>query len=322
MFDEVSATFFDIDPAVYSIVNTETGKRYIGQSIRPAVRIANHFQKLKQGKHASVTMQHDWNDLGPVAFTASIVTTTDNPDELLDLEDEEIMRCVDEGVGLYNYRGRSWVNEEEAAARARARAEREREKRILQRKREAGNETRHPTGGNSGNEGAVSEDGNVQRGGGVSRVSSRTSMEGGERGLRIEEAGLRAGEQGADRKAGTEGSETQGVDADGRRGKGNRDDHEALSISFGEYRGWEAITKWDRRQLEAPECLFESAEDLAYIILSYSPPDVVDRVVEILEWDYPVFITGDPYQAEKIRKAADAHPEGRTRWLIERAGLD
>lgn len=46
---------------IYALVNKETGKRYIGQSIDLRKRKATHFWELKKGRHKNTHLQRAWD---------------------------------------------------------------------------------------------------------------------------------------------------------------------------------------------------------------------------------------------------------------------
>lgn len=52
-------TFFGCFYSIYSLVNTENGKRYIGRTQNPRSRIYTHLCLLKSGKHPNELLNHD-----------------------------------------------------------------------------------------------------------------------------------------------------------------------------------------------------------------------------------------------------------------------
>lgn len=44
---------------IYSLVNVENGKRYIGRTINPKARIKTHFSQLKTGHHPNELLNQD-----------------------------------------------------------------------------------------------------------------------------------------------------------------------------------------------------------------------------------------------------------------------
>ncbi len=62
---------------VYCIINTVTGKRYVGSAGRSFnQRFLNHRKALRNGNHHSSLLQHAWNKYGPDAFQFQIVEVT------------------------------------------------------------------------------------------------------------------------------------------------------------------------------------------------------------------------------------------------------
>lgn len=59
--------------AVYEILCTKTGGRYIGSSTRVEQRLIGHFKKLNGGVHTNKKMQKAWNTYGELAFSSRII---------------------------------------------------------------------------------------------------------------------------------------------------------------------------------------------------------------------------------------------------------
>lgn len=62
MFPNVAGemmTYFNNYYSIYSLVNRENGKRYIGRTINPRSRIQTHLCLLKSGKHPNDLLNHD-----------------------------------------------------------------------------------------------------------------------------------------------------------------------------------------------------------------------------------------------------------------------
>lgn len=53
---------------IYKIVNTATGKCYVGQSQRVKKRVKEHFRLLNLGKHTNPRLQNAYNKYGPGSF--------------------------------------------------------------------------------------------------------------------------------------------------------------------------------------------------------------------------------------------------------------
>jgi len=57
---------------IYKIVNSATGKCYVGQSQRVKKRIAEHFRLLRAGAHTNPKLQHAFDKYGEKSFTWSV----------------------------------------------------------------------------------------------------------------------------------------------------------------------------------------------------------------------------------------------------------
>ena len=62
-----------IPPGVYQILNKQTGKRYIGESVIPNGRRKDHWTFLKGGKHYNPNLQQDYNKYGEDAFEFEMI---------------------------------------------------------------------------------------------------------------------------------------------------------------------------------------------------------------------------------------------------------
>jgi group I intron endonuclease len=58
---------------IYSILNTVSGKRYIGQAANLAKRLKDHFWLLERGKHHCIHLQRAFMKDGPASFTYVII---------------------------------------------------------------------------------------------------------------------------------------------------------------------------------------------------------------------------------------------------------
>lgn len=83
---------------VYRIKNIVNNKIYIGSSKDIEKRWKRHRYELKNNKHHSPTLQRDWNEYGKDNFIFSILETTNNILELLDLEQQ----YIDNLLPVYN----------------------------------------------------------------------------------------------------------------------------------------------------------------------------------------------------------------------------
>ena len=68
--------------AIYQIVNTVNGKRYIGQSTEPAKRIAWHKSQLKYNCHYNQHLQNAYNKHKLKSFFFNIIEYVDSSNEL------------------------------------------------------------------------------------------------------------------------------------------------------------------------------------------------------------------------------------------------
>lgn len=59
--------------AVYMIINTKNGKRYIGSSKNVRNRLWGHRANLRHNKHYNHLLQDDWNEYGENSFEYSII---------------------------------------------------------------------------------------------------------------------------------------------------------------------------------------------------------------------------------------------------------
>lgn len=67
---------------IYRIVNFQTGKVYVGQSLQPRTRSLSHFAKLKAGTHKNKRLQAAYNLYGREAFYFEILEKDVSPDEI------------------------------------------------------------------------------------------------------------------------------------------------------------------------------------------------------------------------------------------------
>lgn len=50
------------NPGIYAIYNTISGKKYIGSSLTPNLRVAGHFAKLRANRHQNTDLQQAYNE--------------------------------------------------------------------------------------------------------------------------------------------------------------------------------------------------------------------------------------------------------------------
>jgi len=67
---------------VYAILNTNTGKSYIGSSVDLRKRLLKHFDFLEKGGHHSLKLQNSWNKHGANAFDCKILELVGKEDLL------------------------------------------------------------------------------------------------------------------------------------------------------------------------------------------------------------------------------------------------
>lgn len=82
---------------IYKITNTVTGNFYIGSAKKVNVRWNSHHYLLRQGKHHSPRLQHEWDKYGSDAFVLEVVQLV-NAEDLIDAE----QRWLDKTDCLFN----------------------------------------------------------------------------------------------------------------------------------------------------------------------------------------------------------------------------
>jgi group I intron endonuclease len=91
---------------LYKILNKNTGKAYIGQTInKPEVRFSYHTQRLKKGTHDNEYLQRSFNKHGIDSFMFYTILKTDDLESLNLYEEQfiKILRATDRNFG-YNIR--------------------------------------------------------------------------------------------------------------------------------------------------------------------------------------------------------------------------
>lgn len=91
---------------LYKILNKNTGKAYIGQTInKPEVRFSYHRQRLKKGTHDNEYLQRSFNKHGIDSFMFYTILKTDDLESLNLYEEQfiKILRATDRNFG-YNIR--------------------------------------------------------------------------------------------------------------------------------------------------------------------------------------------------------------------------
>ena len=91
---------------LYKILNKNTGKAYIGQTInKPEIRFSYHTQRLKKGTHDNEYLQRSFNKHGIDSFMFYTILKTDDIESLNLYEEQfiKILRATDRNFG-YNIR--------------------------------------------------------------------------------------------------------------------------------------------------------------------------------------------------------------------------
>jgi len=90
--------------AVYMIINTKNGKRYIGSSKNVRIRMWDHRAELRHNYHANYLLQNDWNEYGEDSFEYSIIEVCNIDDKFvrekfyIDTLKPEYNICIDDVV--------------------------------------------------------------------------------------------------------------------------------------------------------------------------------------------------------------------------------
>lgn len=80
----------EIIMGVYKIVSKTNGKTYIGSSININVRKRNHFNNLRSRRHTNSKLQNHYNKYGVDDLIFEIIETTNDPNEVLKIEQKYI----------------------------------------------------------------------------------------------------------------------------------------------------------------------------------------------------------------------------------------
>ena len=72
---------------IYKIVNTVSGKAYVGQSQNIKKRIAEHFRLLRRGKHSNPRLQNAFNKYGEDSFVWTIEVWCEDVNDLDSVEE-------------------------------------------------------------------------------------------------------------------------------------------------------------------------------------------------------------------------------------------
>ena len=72
--------------SVYSITHTASGRFYVGQSVKTAMRLSRHRNMLKRGDHHCLHLQRAWNAYGEEAFEFSRIQSFGSAEEAIKAE--------------------------------------------------------------------------------------------------------------------------------------------------------------------------------------------------------------------------------------------
>ena len=88
---------------VYALVNTVTGRCYVGQSRRLKKRIADHLNLLRGGRHPNPYLQNSFRKHGEAAFRVDVIAVCESPLDLNDVESPLLDgRATYDGMPVYN----------------------------------------------------------------------------------------------------------------------------------------------------------------------------------------------------------------------------
>lgn len=76
---------------VYSIRHIESGRVYIGSSVRARTRAQEHVRELRRGAHANVYLQRAWNAHGADQFEIVLIESGDNDADIRAIERRHIV---------------------------------------------------------------------------------------------------------------------------------------------------------------------------------------------------------------------------------------
>lgn len=90
-------------PGIYSIVNSASGKIYVGSAINIRQRLICHRTDLKRQSHCNSYLQHAWNKYGKDAFKFSVVENVNDTRLLIEREQhwiDALKACGENGYNL------------------------------------------------------------------------------------------------------------------------------------------------------------------------------------------------------------------------------
>ncbi|MFQ5979471.1 MAG: GIY-YIG nuclease family protein [Candidatus Heimdallarchaeota archaeon] len=71
----------NVIPGIYAIINIETGKVYIGQSMQVWNRLESHLGQLRRGSHSNNDLQKDFEKYGENSFKIRILYFIEREDK-------------------------------------------------------------------------------------------------------------------------------------------------------------------------------------------------------------------------------------------------
>lgn len=95
---------------IYEILNTVTGKRYVGSAVNVRRRFAEHRKGLRSGNHHSAKLQHSWGKHGELAFKFEILEAVLDKSQLVSREQRWIDAFQSAGNGGYNIASKAGSN--------------------------------------------------------------------------------------------------------------------------------------------------------------------------------------------------------------------
>jgi group I intron endonuclease len=85
---------------IYAVVNTVTGRAYVGGSENIPGRWSHHKWALRRGMHHNAEFQTDWNNLGAAKFKFAVLTEC--PSSALRDEERRAIADAASASGVYN----------------------------------------------------------------------------------------------------------------------------------------------------------------------------------------------------------------------------
>jgi group I intron endonuclease len=72
-----------VTPGIYSIVNRNNGRRYVGSALNVRDRVYGHIWHLRKGSHRNKKLQNAWRKHGEGAFSIEVLEAVSDPKQLL-----------------------------------------------------------------------------------------------------------------------------------------------------------------------------------------------------------------------------------------------